>query len=151
MLPLIGYSVLSVSGEVRIVGLAKENVTAWWPKVSGYVQKATVKGPGPLSEGELKECCEKGYHQLWLIIRDPDVIGCGITQIVDEPYRRVLEIIAIGGKELKEWLKFEPYVAERAKNEMGAKAVRVGCRPGIKHIIEPLGFKITGYYMERPL
>jgi hypothetical protein len=143
--------VASSEARVRIVGLEAQHVYAWWPKVSEYVQKATVKGPGPLSEEELKECCEKGYHQLWLIIRDPDVIGCGITQIVDEPYRRILEIIAIGGRELKEWLKFESYVAERAKNEMGATAVRVGCRPGIKHIIEPLGFKIVGYFMERPL
>src|SRR3954470_18682230 len=148
MLPLTGYSDSSVLGEVRIVGLAKENVTAWWPKVSGYVQKATVKGPGPLSEGELKECCEKGYHQLWLIIRDPDVIGCGITQIVDEPYRRVLEIIAIGGRELKDWLHFDGYVGDRAKKEMGAVAVRVFCRPGIKHLIEPIGYRIKGYICE---
>jgi hypothetical protein len=89
---------------VRIVGLNKDNVPAWWTKVKDYVEKATVKGPGALSEEELRHGCEKGYYQLWLIIRDPDVIGCGITQIVDEPYRRVLEIVAIGGRELKDWL-----------------------------------------------
>jgi hypothetical protein len=95
--------------------------------------------------------CEKGYYQLWLFIRDPDVIGCGITQIVDEPYRRVLEIVAIGGRELKDWTHFEEHVGSRAKDEMGAVAVRVFCRPGIKHIIEPMGFKIKGFIMERPL
>jgi hypothetical protein len=136
---------------VRIVGLNKDNVPAWWTKVKDYVEKATVKGPGALSEEDLRHGCEKGYYQLWLIIRDPDVIGCGITQIVDEPYRRVLEIVAIGGRELKDWLHFDGYVADRAKKEMGAVAVRVFCRPGIKHLIEPIGYKIRGYVMERPL
>jgi hypothetical protein len=88
-----------------------------------------------------------GYYQLWLFIRDPDVIGCGITQIVTEPYRRVLEIVAIGGRELKDWTHFEEHVGQRAKDEMGAVAVRVFCRPGIKHIIEPMGYRIKGYVM----
>jgi hypothetical protein len=65
--------------------------------------------------------------------------------------RRVLEIVAIGGRELKDWTHFEEHVGNRAKDEMGAVAVRVFCRPGIKHIIEPMGFKIKGFIMERPL
>jgi hypothetical protein len=136
---------------VRIVGLEAQHVYAWWPKVKEYLEKATVKGPGYLNIDELYNGCEKGYYQLWLFIRDPDVIGCGITQIVDEPYRRVLEIVAIGGRELKDWTHFEEHVGNRARDEMGAVAVRVFCRPGIKHIIEPMGFKIKGFIMERPL
>jgi hypothetical protein len=111
---------LHLANGVRIVGLNKDNVPSWWVRVKDYVEKATVKGPGALSEEELRHGCENGYYQLWLIIRDPDVIGCGITQIVDEPYRRVLEIVAIGGRELKDWLHFDGYVGDRAKKEMGA-------------------------------
>jgi hypothetical protein len=138
-------------GGIRIVGLGKEHVYAWWPKIKGYVEKAAVKGPGALNPDDLKQGCENGYYQLWLIIRDPDVIGCGITQVVDEPHRRVLEIVAIGGRELKDWLHFERYVGDRAKREMGAAASRVFCRPGIKHIIEPIGYQIKGYICERSL
>jgi hypothetical protein len=140
-----------LSGLVRIAGLEAQHVYAWWPKVKEYVEKAAVKGPGHLDIDELYNGCEKGYYQLWLIIRDPDVIGCGITQIVDEPYRRVLEIVAIGGRELKDWLHFDGYVGDRAKKEMGAVAVRVFCRPGIKHIIEPIGYRIKGFICERSL
>jgi hypothetical protein len=140
-----------LANGVRIVGLNKDNVPSWWVRVKDYVEKATVKGPGALSEEELRHGCENGYYQLWLIIRDPDVIGCGITQIVDEPYRRVLEIVAIGGRELKDWLHFDGYVGDRAKKEMGASAVRVFCRPGIKHLIEPIGYRIKGYICERQL
>lgn len=136
---------------VRVVGLAKENVSAWWPKVADYVEKAIVKGPGALDMADLRKGCEEGWYQLWLIIRDPEVIGCGITQIVDEPYRRVLEIVAIGGRELKQWLPLDKYVGARAKQEMGCEAVRVFCRPGIKHIIDPIGYRIKGYIMERPI
>jgi hypothetical protein len=136
---------------VRIVGLDKQNVNGWWGMVKEYVEKAAIKGPGYLSEEELRQGCENGHYQLWLIIRDPEVIGCGITQVVDEPYRRVLEIVAIGGRELKEWLHFERYVCDRAKREMGAEAVKIFCRPGIKHIIEPMGFKIKGFICERQL
>jgi hypothetical protein len=100
---------------IRIVGLGKEHVYAWWPKIKGYVEKAAVKGPGALNPDDLKQGCENGYYQLWLIIRDPNVIGCGITQVV------------------------------------GAAASRVFCRPGIKHIIEPIGYQIKGYICERQL
>ena len=136
---------------VRIVGLAPESVSLWWPKVKPYVEKAAVKGPGFLDLEQLREGCEKGFYQLWLGIRDPDVIACCITQIVVEPYRRVLEIIAIGGREMKDWIHYENYIADRARDEMGAEASRVFCRPGIKHIIEPRGYRIKGYIMERPL
>ena len=137
--------------DVRIVGLDHKNVHAWWPKIKGYVEKAAIKGPGFLDVEQLREGCENGIYQLWLFIRDPDVIGCGITQLVDEPYRRVLEIIAIGGRELKDWTQFEKYVGDRAREEMGAAAVRAFCRPGIKHIIEPMGYRIKGFIMERQL
>jgi hypothetical protein len=146
-----GFLDTSLLASVRIVGLNKMNVSSWWGQIKEYVRKATIKGPGALSEEELRHGCENGYYQLWLIIRDPDVIGCGITQIVDEPYRRVLEIVAIGGRELKDWLHFDGYVGDRAKEEMGAVAVRVFCRPGIKHVIEPIGYRIKGYICERTL
>jgi hypothetical protein len=52
---------ISPLASVRIVGLNKVNVGSWWGQIKEYVRKATIKGPGALSEEELRHGCEKGY------------------------------------------------------------------------------------------
>lgn len=139
------------SSEVRLHCVPPANVRHFWNDVALYFENAAIKGPGGLNIEGLRNACEAGERQLWIAERGSCFIAAAITDTFHEPFKTLIEFVAVGGREMDEWVHFEKQITGMAKRDIRASTSRIICRPGIMKKMEPLGYKIKGYVMERQL
>lgn len=135
----------------RLHCVLADNVKHVWNDISLWIENAAIKGPFPVSPDDLRKACENGERQLWIVKDGANFMAAAITDIFGETHGIVLEFVAVGGRELDQWVHFEREIADRAKREIGAKVSRMICRPGIMRKMEPRGYRVKGYIMERQL
>ena len=74
--------------------------------------------------------------QLWVSTEDKNIIAAMVTQIVSYPRKRVLRIVALGGKDLRKMQeKFEP-VLELFAIKAGCSALEAWTRRGLLRLIK---------------
>jgi hypothetical protein len=137
--------------EVRLHCVPPANVKHFWKDVELYMENAAIKGPGRLDVEGLKKLCETGERQLWIVQKGSCFVAAAITDTFHEPFKTIIEFVAVGGREMDEWVHFEKQITGMAKKDIGAAKSRIICRPGIMKKMEPLGYEIRGYVMEKVL
>lgn len=137
--------------SVELWFVPRDELGQVWEKVVGFLESACQKGPLPTTTEELRKACKSGNCQLWIAKRRGEILAAAVTEIVKGLDYNTLMFLSVGGSEMRAWLHFERLIAKQAKQEMNVSVVRTICRPGVVRRIEPMGYRIKGYVMERHL
>jgi hypothetical protein len=73
----------------------------------------------------LQEACETGERQLWIVQKGSCFVAAAITDTFHEPFKTIIEFVAVGGREMDEWVHFEKQITGMAKKDIGAAKSRI--------------------------
>ena len=83
-------------------GIQADQVSLYWPHVKGLIEKALIR-TGAIENYSLesiKKALIERDMQLWLWIEDKEILAAGITQIIQYPKRKVLDIPFVGAEKM---------------------------------------------------
>jgi len=120
--------------ETLVSLIAPGDVPYFWPHVSDLLEKAQPHSEGELATEDFLEFLKLADMQLWVAVRQKEVIAAMVTQIIPYPRKKILRIIAIGGAEMDRWFGSLPKVEEFAL-QMGCESLEAWGRKGWKKIL----------------
>jgi len=123
-----------MSSEVKITGIPSKDIDTYWSAVEPLLKKATDRGTDYLIV-DLYEQIDNGTMQLWVAFDDKEILAACTTKIITYPRLRVCGLTHIGGKGMRDWLRFEPIVSEWAK-EHGCSHLEGYARPGWLRVLK---------------
>lgn len=85
---------------------------------------------------------QEGSAVLWIVEKDLKIVGIVVTEIVNYPRGRSLNIWLTAGKNLHEWKDCFASLECFARHH-GCDYVETTCRPGMKHVLRDLGLKVS--------
>lgn len=109
-----------------------------------YIERALRHSGGTHSFEDVKEAIEQGLMQLW-----PVPGGCIVTEILQFPRRRVLNVF-LGGGDMAQLLDLHESVIAWAR-EQGCDAVRASGRWGWKRVLPKHGWEPMHMNYERSI
>lgn len=119
--------------------IATDAVDGAWPAVKHFVERALAEGAGRLSADDVLEHLRAGGMQLWALVTEegePEVVAVLVTEMMQYPSKRVLDLALMGGDHMEEWLDALPVLEEWARGQ-GIDQIQVHGRRGWK--------RVTGY------
>jgi hypothetical protein len=106
-----------------------------WEKILPHIERMAPHSEGELEPDDFFEALTEGDMQLWVAIKDHDVIASMISQIVTYPRKRILRIISIGGDDMELWIDQLPMVEDWALT-MGCTSLECWGRKGWLKILK---------------
>ena len=135
----------------QLIQFSKEEVTKVWPLAKELVQKACIRAGGFIDEKHIKEFCEKGTMQLWLVVGENNEVFCVcVTEVRKYPNYKVCDTKIVTGKDYKNWFNYVDTIAEWAKKE-GCRKMEIFARPGYVKMFKEKGYKATHVQVEKEL
>ena len=133
----------SIPAESELVCFSAEQIPAVWDHVKRHIQRGLERG----SRWTLGECydqlCSEGM-QLWTSVDDDDEIEAALVTKIDGP---TCVLIACGGRNMDEWVRWFPIVETWAK-EQGCKELVIRGRIAWARV---LGLTVTYTHMVKQL
>ncbi len=78
-------------------------VSTVWEYILPHIEAAAVHSEGELEPIDFYDDLVSGDMQLWLVLKETEVAATLITQIIPYPRKRVLRILCLGGKKMRNW------------------------------------------------
>ena len=123
------------------------NLAEVWPKVESLIREAMRRGN--LSRfSDVVQSLADGHSTLWVACEDQEIIAAAVARIAQTEWRRVCEIVALGGKDRGKWLSFEPEI-ERWAREQSCSAMRIMGRKGWAKVLPD--YRVTRIVLEKEL
>ena len=136
---------------MRFVPVTSDKVNEVWPHVEDYIVRACDRGPDGAYPDAMEDACRTGRHQLWVAMDGDEYAAAAVTGIWTEPSgRKVCYWAAVGGRDMRLWQPFYPHIEAWAKAN-GCSAMRSMSRRGMKKRLEPDGYRVTGFILEKAL
>ena len=120
-----------------LIGL--EAIEGAWPAVKHFVERAIAEGTGGITPDDVLEQLRSGGMQLWALITadgEPEVVAVLVTEVIDYPRKRVLDLALMAGDRMELWIDSLP-VLEKWAVANGVDQVQVHGRKGWE--------RVTGY------
>ena len=123
-----------------------------WHLVKDYLQAAIDHG---VNETPLEFWLSRILNlqaQLWVFMRDDQIVGAGVTQFIEYTTHRTLHLVLCGGIDWDEWAD-QYYVVEEFAKKNGCRAVEQwGRKAWTKLLKEKIpGFETVYYVMRKEL
>lgn len=109
-------------------GILYSDIDVVWDECVPHLNRALQYADGKYTLDSLKKSMESRNMQLWVYIKD-SIKACMVTQIVNYPGKRVCLILFIGGSHMSEWISFEPFIEQWAR-ENKSDSIEIYGRPG---------------------
>ncbi len=123
------------------------NLAEVWPKVEPLIREAMRRGN--LSRfSDVVQSLADGHSTLWVACEDDKIIAAAVVRLVETEWRRVCLIVALGGKDSRKWLHFEPEI-ERWAREQNCSAMRIMGRKGWVKVLP--AYRVTRIVLEKEL
>lgn len=100
-----------------------------WPQVEAHLRRATER-TGCYEPIDLLKMAFAGEVGIWLCEGRTGIDAAFVTWIKQYPRRRVLEIAAGGGNNMKDWIEPLKAALDRHAREMGCDHIASTARPG---------------------
>jgi hypothetical protein len=97
---------------------------------------------------EVEDAVTSGQALLWLVWKEPEILGAAVTQVVATQKSRICIIVACGGENLRLWLPLVTKIESYAREE-GCDAVRILGRKGWMRVLK--GYSAPAVILERRL
>ena len=107
-----------------------------WDQVEPLLSKATPYSEGEVEAQDFAYLIINNEMQLWVSTEDKNITAAMVTQVVHYPRKKVLRIIALGGKDLRKMQKkFEP-ILEGYAIKAGCSALEAWTRRGLLRLVK---------------
>src|SRR5580765_2419944 len=124
--------------EVRLPPI--DEVAEKWPIISKFLRKATRR-TGCYEPVDLLGMAMRGQVGIWVCEVAGAVRAAIVTEIKQYPRKRILEVMFLGGSDLREWLEDAMDVLTAHAREAGCAHLATLGRPGWARV---LGARRTG-------
>lgn len=132
-------------------GIQPDEVDAVWDSLWSLLDKAEEYNAGvPITETDTKEAIKTGKVQGWACMDGDRMVLAFTTTIYETPAGKTLEIVAVGGTRLDEWMWTLDRVAEWGQS-LGCKRLLTSGRKGWIKVLSKVGFTTVAYVNERTL
>ena len=108
--PLIEPSTTSSSDEPTLALVQREDLEKVWKLAAPFIQRALPRAAGRLNLNDCEIGCMKGAFQLWLVVMGEEVMGAGLTEVIEYPRKRVFSVFLYSGERrrvMKLWPNIE--------------------------------------------
>ena len=112
--------------------IERSAIAGAWPAVKHMVEAALVESAGRLDADDVIALLSDGGMQLWAMVTsdgEPEVVAVLVTEIIDYPRKRVLDLALMGGERMELWLEALP-VLEQWAAQQGVNQVQIHGRRG---------------------
>lgn len=89
----------------KISVINKNEVEAVWPHVVEHLERAVAFSDGELKTEDFLSFLLAEEMQLWVAVGDRECVAAMVTQIIVYPRKKILRVIAIGGRDMKIWMQ----------------------------------------------
>ena len=80
-----------------------DKVSQVWEYILPHIEAAAVHSEGELEPADFYPELLSGEMQLWLVLKETEVAATCITQIIPYPRKKILRILCLGGKKMRDW------------------------------------------------
>jgi hypothetical protein len=141
---------MGLNGMSRnLKGIQPHEVDEWWPLFWPLLAMAEEYNAGvPIEKEPTLQAIKNGEVQAWACLGADGVELAFTTTIYNTPRGKTLEIAAIGGVGVKDWLWVIDKLAEWGAS-CGCKRLLATGRKGWTRILKNAGFETVSYTNER--
>jgi len=127
---------------MKIIQIPPSEIPKLWTGIKDWLEKAVWHGNGELLTEDLYAFCLQSRMQLWISVNN-DYVPCGacVTEVIDYPRKRVIRIIALGGKDFRILMETGSQALEQWAKKIGASAIEVIGRKGWLRFLKDTQFK----------
>lgn len=118
--------------KVKATLLTTAQIEGAWPAVKHMIEDALEHGTGRMDADDVLSLLKSGGMGLWVIINEegtPEVLAALVTEMVDYPQKRVLDLSLMGGRRADLWLHILPQLETFAASA-GCQQVQIHGRAG---------------------
>lgn len=100
-----------------------------WREISGMIHRATSR-TGCYEPIDLLLMAARGEMGIWLCMRGDEILAVLVSQVINYPRRRVLEMVAAGGGNMAAWRDIAVRTLDQHARARGCAHVACIGRPG---------------------
>ena len=138
-----------LSRNYSISAVPPEHLDEVWAELEPFIERGLRHSDDTTPE-ILKASIRSEGYQLWVAVRDSEVVAGLVLEIQQRPIRRVVFIHMLAGRERHGWFDegFELIKAYRDLND--AETIEAECRPGMVKFLEDQGWARKAVIMKAP-
>jgi hypothetical protein len=106
-----------------------------WESVKPLIEEALEYNDGEYTSSDIKKMVEDGDMQLWLFHKEDGLAGCGVTQLIDFPLKRICLIVLLAGRDFSEWERYIGVVENWAVSN-GCSSIELRGRKGWERVLK---------------
>lgn len=134
-MPLDSTPTYNHQATVELVGCPAGFVDRVWHLVAPMIMRALKRDGNRTPIHQVYEQIKLEDKQLWLAVRDTEILAAGVTTILDYRNKRVLLFEYAGGKDIKRWAHLR-FTLEEFAREKGCQEIEILGRKGFTRLFK---------------
>ncbi len=136
--------------EIRLIAVTQPHVPDWYEVTHELIAEACARSGGRWTLNDVLKCLLSGRFKLWVAMRDEEIAGIGISEIIFYPQLRECKVIAATGEDAGAWDHLILEIEEWAMTQ-GCRKMKLETRPGWKKPMAKYGYELTHVILEKDL
>ncbi len=138
---------------IELVQIPKENIDIVWKQCKGMIADAMASSNNYANASHFKQWISENKMQLWFLWDkeaniDQRLYGIVVTEIIQRPLQRCLNIKIMTGKHREKWQHLIKHI-ENFAWQNNCDLLELVARPGWKRVLKPFGFKESHVLLEK--
>jgi len=138
---------------IELVLIPKENTGIVWKQCEGMIADAMARSNNYANASHFKKWISESKMQLWFLWdKEQDIpnrlYGIVITEIIQRPLQRCLNIKIMTGKHREKWQHLIKNIEDFAWQNQ-CDLLELVARPGWKKILKPFGYQESHVLLEK--
>jgi len=138
---------------IELVQIPKENINIVWKQCKTMIADAMATSNNYANASHFKQWISENKMQLWFLWDkeadiDQRLYGIVVTEIIQRPLQRCLNIKIMTGKHREKWQHLIKHIENYAWQN-NCDLLELVARPGWKRVLKPFGFKESHVLLEK--
>jgi hypothetical protein len=138
---------------IELVQIPKENIDIVWRQCKTMIADAMASSNNYANASHFKQWISENKMQLWFLWDkeadiDQRLYGIVVTEIIQRPLQRCLNIKIMTGKHREKWQHLIKHIENYAWQN-NCDLLELVARPGWKRVLKPFGFKESHVLLEK--
>ena len=138
---------------IELVQIPKENIDIVWRQCKTMIADAMASSNNYANASHFKQWISENKMQLWFLWDkeadiDQRLYGIVVTEIIQRPLQRCLNIKIMTGKHRDKWQHLIKHIEDFAWQN-NCDLLELVARPGWKRVLKPFGYKESHVLLEK--
>ena len=117
-------------GEIVIRSVLPDQIDVVWERAKGYIEQALEEGDSLASVDDIKEKICKTFMQMYLIMKDEELLGVFTTEVDRGSRKSVIRVVTLSGEEYDSWKELVFDMLKAWGKELGIQHIQLIGRLG---------------------